>query len=104
MSFAATLHVRPDTDIRVLPGAHLVDGRAVIVEVSDDLTILADCWQDMQRLVLALYDGIAEARQAEDDAERARFVRDEISVDAAMRASDADSIWGWIPRVVDGTG
>ena len=39
MSCATTFIVGSDTGIRVLPGAHLIDGRAVIVVVSDGLTI-----------------------------------------------------------------
>lgn len=104
MSFAATFHVGSDTCIRVLRGPCLVDDRASIVVVSEGLTILANCWEDMQRLVLALHDGIAEARQADDDAAHATFDSDDPGAATAMRKADADSTWAWNPRVVDQTG
>ena len=71
MSFSATVHVTATTDIRVLPCTQLLDGRAVVFVVVDGLTIVARRWEDMQRLVLALHDGIADAKRGEDEPAKA---------------------------------
>ena len=92
MSFTATCHVTATTDIRVLPCTQLLDGRAVVFVVVEGLTIVAQRWEDMQRLVLALHDGIADARQGEDAAAKAIFAGSGLDWSAAKPTAEPASM------------
>jgi hypothetical protein len=96
MSYTATCHVSANTDIRVLPCTQLLDGRAVIFVVIEGLTIVAHRWEDLQRLVLALHDGIADARQGEDEAAKAIFAGSGMDWPAATpttATTETASVW-----------
>ena len=68
MSLSGTFYVPPASDFRIVSSANLYAGRAAVSVMSEQLLIQSDCWEDMMSLVTALHDGIAQAKQVEQEA------------------------------------